>query len=90
MRTIFCVSVDVASQRVSVAVTGAGFMHNMVRIIVGTLVDVGRGRLAEGAVARALASGDRTSGGMTAPPDGLLLDGIALDPSVTLDESWPF
>ncbi len=88
-RTIFAVSIDVAPCRISVAVSGSGFMHNMVRIIVGTLVDVGRGRLPEGAIARALANGDRLSCGMTAPPDGLLLDAIDLDPSITLDGSWP-
>ena len=45
----------------------------MVRILVGTLVDVGRGHLGPGAVARMLETGDRTAGGMTAPPQGLTL-----------------
>ena len=63
-----------------VVVEGSAFLHNMVRIIVGTLVDVGRGRLAPGAVARALASGDRSVLGMTAPAQGLMLDEVFLDP----------
>jgi tRNA pseudouridine38-40 synthase len=45
----------------------------MVRIIVGTLVDLGRGRIPEDAPARMLVSGDRSTGGMTAPPGGLTL-----------------
>ncbi len=49
------------------------FLKNMVRILVGTLIDIGRGRIAPDAVARMLATGDRTIGGMTAPPQGLTL-----------------
>ena len=45
----------------------------MVRIVVGTLIDIGRGRLTEDAVARMLETGDRSTGGMTAPPEGLTL-----------------
>ncbi len=45
----------------------------MVRILVGTLVDVGRGRLEPPIVARMLETGDRTVGGMTAPACGLTL-----------------
>jgi len=62
-----------------VVVEGSAFLHNMVRIIVGTLVDIGRGRLRPGAVARALGSGDRTDLGMTAPAHGLFLDEVFLD-----------
>jgi tRNA pseudouridine38-40 synthase len=56
-----------------VDVTGSGFLYNMVRILVGALVDVARGRAEPGAVARGLASRDRTALGITAPPDGLYL-----------------
>jgi len=52
---------------------------NMVRIFVGTLVDVGRGRLDPGAMERALASGERRDAGITAPPDGLVLHDAELD-----------
>ncbi len=62
-----------------VVVEGSAFLHNMVRIIVGTLVDVGRGRLRPGAVARGLGSGDRSDLGMTAPAQGLFLDEVFLD-----------
>lgn len=64
---------------VSVVVEGTAFLHNMIRILVGTVVDVGRGRLRSGAVARGLASRDRSDLGMTAPAHGLLLDEVFLD-----------
>lgn len=63
---------------VSIAVEGSGFMHNMVRIIVGTLVDVATGRLAEGAIARGLETRDRRVLGTTAPAQGLTLERIDL------------
>jgi tRNA pseudouridine38-40 synthase len=61
------------------AIRGNRFLYNMVRIIVGTLVDVGRSTLASGAIRRGIASGKRTDLGMTAPPDGLILDRVELD-----------
>ncbi|HVX97591.1 MAG TPA: tRNA pseudouridine(38-40) synthase TruA [Polyangia bacterium] len=54
-------------------VEATAFLKNMVRILVGTLVDVGRGHLGPEAVARMLETGDRAAGGMTAPPQGLTL-----------------
>ena len=48
---------------VAVVVEGNAFLYNMVRILVGTMIDVGRGRLEPGAVARALESRDRRPGG---------------------------
>jgi tRNA pseudouridine38-40 synthase len=54
-------------------VMGSGFLHHMVRNIVGTLVDVGRGALEVAEIARILAARDRTAAGPTAPPQGLFL-----------------
>lgn len=65
---------------VAVEVEGTAFLKNMVRVIVGTLVDVGRARLPEGTVRARLADGDRTRAGMTAPPDGLYLDEVFVRP----------
>lgn len=70
-----------------VCVQGTGFLHRMVRIIVGSLVDVGRGRLPGAALERALSSGDRTELGITAPPDGLHLDEVTLDDDGR--DAWP-
>ena len=63
---------------VDVEIEGDRFLYKMVRIIVGSLVDVARGRLDAGALKRALASGSRADLGITAPPDGLYLDSVAL------------
>lgn len=84
--------VDVARARtderiLEIAVCGDRFLYRMVRIIAGTLVDVGRGRLAANATAQALVSKDRRALGVTAPPDGLCLDEIVLD--VAEDQHWP-
>jgi tRNA pseudouridine38-40 synthase len=57
----------------TVDIEATAFLKNMVRIVVGTLVDIGRGRIGEDAPARMLATGDRGAGGMTAPPGGLTL-----------------
>jgi tRNA pseudouridine38-40 synthase len=54
-------------------IEATAFLKNMVRILIGTLVDLGRDRIAPDAIARMLATGDRTAGGVTAPPQGLTL-----------------
>jgi len=56
-----------------VEIEATAFLKNMVRIVVGTLIDIGRGRLPDDTVVRMLSTGDRTIGGMTAPPQGLTL-----------------
>ena len=52
---------------------GTGFLQNMVRILVGTLLEVGCGRLTTEDVARILEEKDRKQAGPTAPPEGLCL-----------------
>jgi len=66
----------------SFVVQADGFLYNMVRAIAGTLIDVGRGRLDPGVVARALASGRRDEAGPTAPARGLYLLSVQYDVAV--------
>jgi tRNA pseudouridine38-40 synthase len=54
-------------------ITGTGFLRHMVRTIVGTLVDIGRGQLEVADMAAIIASRDRPRAGQTAPPHGLVL-----------------
>jgi tRNA pseudouridine38-40 synthase len=54
-------------------ISGNGFLHHMVRNVVGTLVEVGRGKLAPQDITRILAARDRTLAGPTAPAQGLCL-----------------
>lgn len=54
-------------------VTGSGFLHHMVRNLVGTFVDIGRGATAATEIVRILEARDRTAAGPTAPPQGLFL-----------------
>lgn len=90
VRTIHDVTVTSSGPRLwSITIEGSAFLYNMVRILVGTLVDVARGHLPEGAIARALAGKDRALAGITAPPNGLTLVEIKLASSFTGGESWP-
>lgn len=58
---------------VEISVTGNGFLYNMVRIIAGTLVYCGMGKLCAEDIRRAIESGDRTLAGKTLPAKGLHL-----------------
>jgi tRNA pseudouridine38-40 synthase len=72
-RLVRRLDVDRQGSLLTFDIEATAFLKNMVRIIVGTLVDVGRGRIPEDAPARMLATGDRSAGGMTAPPGGLTM-----------------
>ena len=68
-------------ERLVLDVRGNAFLRNMVRILVGTLAEVGAGRRHPGQVAEILASRDRTRAGITAPPHGLELMEVRYDGS---------
>jgi len=74
---------------VSIAVEGEAFLYNMVRIMVGTLFDIGRGKLAEDAIPRALALGERRLAGATAPALGLTLEWIDVELPEGAGAPWP-
>ena len=61
------------SAMIEYEITGTGFLRHMVRTIVGTLVEIGRGRFPSAWMNDVLASRDRTKAGPTAPPRGLFL-----------------
>ncbi len=73
VREIYRISVMRRGHRVMLLVHGNGFLYNMVRILAGTLIEVGSGKRETGAIARAIESGSRLDLGITAPPQGLTL-----------------
>ncbi|HMG01991.1 MAG TPA: tRNA pseudouridine(38-40) synthase TruA [Edaphobacter sp.] len=77
IRTIFSSSWHRESERMIYRVTGSGFLHHMVRNLVGTFVDVGRGRTPAEALPEILRAQSRSAAGPTAPPQGLFL--VAVD-----------
>lgn len=75
-RTILQSKVIKSKTMLKFVLTGDGFMQHMVRILVGTIIDVGRGKLSLESVAEALEKGDRSKAGKTMPPNGLYLKKI--------------
>lgn len=68
-----------AGDMIYFTVTGNGFLYNMVRIMAGTLLSVGNGRMEPEQVLRALESGKRSDAGFTAEPQGLMLMEVYYD-----------
>ena len=73
VRTIFETGIYEAEDEIVFEIAGDGFLYNMVRIITGTLVEVGLGRKAPDEIAQIIEAEDRTVAGHTAPPYGLYL-----------------
>lgn len=76
VRTVSRFSVERDGDTVLFTVEADGFLYNMVRIMVGTLLDMGAGRLPADAICKALASGNRELAGATAPAKGLRLEKV--------------
>lgn len=76
VRTVKYASVIKEGDVVSFKVAADGFLYNMVRIMTGTLVSVGRGVLDPDSIPDIISSLDRSRAGATAPPDGLYLNKI--------------
>jgi len=70
---------DFPPRRLRIDVSGSGFLYNMVRIIAGTLVEVGRGRMTPEDIGAAIESKDRRRAGPTMPAQGLCLEWVKYD-----------
>lgn len=73
IRTIFAIDIRSDEQEIVIDYTGDGFLQNMIRIITGTLIEIGSGRLTPEDMERIRDAKDRASAGYTAPPQGLML-----------------
>ena len=76
VRTIYSIDISKENDVITIDITGNGFLYNMVRIIVGTLIGVGRGNTDPDMIADIINSCDRKRAGITAPAKGLCLSEV--------------
>ena len=76
VRTIYSLSVDKETDIITIRVTGSGFLYNMVRIIAGTLIQIGIGEKEPEDMKQMLLARNRSAAGPTAPAHGLTMIGI--------------
>lgn len=79
IRTIYACTVKKEEDIIRIRVTGNGFLYNMVRIIAGTLIEVGAGKRKPEDILEMLKRADRSTAGATAPAHGLTMIGIHYD-----------
>ena len=82
VRTVFRCTVERHLSEVRIEVEGSGFLYRQVRNMVGTLIEVGRGRWEPEYVAQILESRDRSNAGPTAPARGLCLQWVRYPPQL--------
>lgn len=79
VRTIYKAEVYKENEKIIIELTGNGFLYNMVRIISGTLIEVGMEKIKPGEITEIIKSGDRQQAGKTLPPQGLYLVKVEYD-----------
>ena len=79
VRTIYKADIITEGDNIAINLIGNGFLYNMVRIIAGTLVDVGLGKIKADDIPAIIESKDRTRAGKTLPPHGLMLLNVVYD-----------
>ncbi len=79
VREVRALAIDARDDLVRVQIRADGFVHRMVRTIVGTLVECGLGRRDPSSIPAILAARDRRAAGLTAPAHGLYLAGVRYD-----------
>lgn len=77
VRNIFYIKIEKSDSDIDIKICADGFLYNMVRIIVGTLIEVAYDRLKPDEISRVIESHDRRNAGMTAPPEGLYLNKVS-------------
>ena len=79
VRTIYKAEVYQEGDRIIIELTGNGFLYNMVRIIAGTLVEVGLGKIESNKIPEIIENKKRENAGKTLPPNGLYLMKVIYD-----------
>lgn len=87
IRRIDSVEITREGDAIIIDVVGGGFLKNMVRVMVGTLVDIGRKRFTPGHITWLLLNGDRKKAGATAPACGLCLIKVYYPENIGLDST---
>ncbi len=85
VKTIYESHFEFTGDLITYYVIGSGFLKQMVRNIVGTLTDIGRGRIRDRSFAEIIAANDRRRAGVTAPPHGLSMDWVSYSPRIEGD-----
>ena len=94
IRRIDHLTVDREGRLITIEVSGSGFLYHMVRILSGTLVAVGQGKIRPGDMQSLILSRDRRQSGKTMPASGLYLARVDYDPNIFMHEDaadlrWP-
>lgn len=76
VRTIYDIGIKTCENDLVFTVTGNGFLYNMVRILVGTIIEAGYGKIKKEQVQKMLQTGERSLGGKTLPAKGLCLQSV--------------
>ena len=79
VRTIYEIRIEEKKDELDISFTGNGFLQNMVRILTGTLIEVGRGERAPESMPALLKAKERKQAGYTAPPQGLRLEKVTYE-----------
>ncbi len=76
VRTISGLELELKDDVIKIFVSADGFLYNMVRIIVGTLIEVGKGKIKPEDIESIIKNGDRSKAGPCVPPNGLVLEKV--------------
>ena len=76
VRTIYDIHIQTNGEKIIIYITGDGFLYNMVRIIVGTLLKIGNGKLEPEDIPKIIEEKNRKRAGMCVPPNGLVLEKV--------------
>jgi tRNA pseudouridine38-40 synthase len=90
VRTIHCIRINPMEGGAELVFEGTSFLMHQVRIMTGTLVEVGRGRRPVDSMAEVLQARDRTRAGLTAPPEGLCLEKVWYEAKWSIGEPSPW